>query len=223
MKRKHLEKLSFFGDPNIGLYAFCTDSYCLLGKSVYASYKKEVEEVLGVPVYEASVANTSFVGIFLAGNSSIVLAPSIIGKDELKRLKAFGLEVETLDCKYNALGNLVLANDNGALISPLLKGLKDKLESLLGIDIAVGTVANLNVVGSCGVATNKGCLLHRDVLEEELIIVQKVLKVEADIGTVNFGSPFVRSGIIANSKGFLVGEQTTGPEIVRCDEALGFI
>jgi len=53
--------------------------------------------------------------------------------------------------------------------------------------------------------------------------IEDVLKVEGDIGTVSFGSPFVGASLLANSRGFLVSEQTTGPELQRIDEALGFL
>ena len=39
----------------------------------------------------------------------------------------------------------------------------------------------------------------------------------------NFGFPFVKSGLIANSNGYLAGSRTTGIELGRIDEALGFL
>ena len=37
------------------------------------------------------------------------------------------------------------------------------------------------------------------------------------------GVPFIGSGILANSHGFVIGDASGGPEIVNADEALGFI
>jgi len=51
--------------------------------------------------------------------------------------------------------------------------------------------------------------------------VASVLRVsKANVGTVNRGNIFVRSGIVANSKGALVGYETTGPELLRIQSAL---
>jgi translation initiation factor 6 len=97
---------------------------------------------------------------------------------------------------------------------------KKKIEDCLGVETEYSEIANLNIVGSCGVATNNGCLLHWDVKEDEMKVVEDLLKVDVDIGTVNFGSPFVKSGLIANSKGCLLGEKTTPPELARIMEAL---
>jgi len=44
-----------------------------------------------------------------------------------------------------------------------------------------------------------------------------------DVGTVNFGSPLVGSGILANSRGYVAGDETTGPELGRIEDALGFM
>ena len=40
------------------------------------------------------------------------------------------------------------------------------------------------------------------------------------IGTINHGVPFIGSGLVANSKGALVGDLTTGIELGRIEEAL---
>ncbi len=45
----------------------------------------------------------------------------------------------------------------------------------------------------------------------------------ADLGTVNYGTPLLGSGLIAGTAGFVVGEETTGPEIGRIEDALGYI
>jgi len=138
---------------------------------------------------------------------------------ELKKL--FGMNLLILKSKFTAVGNLILCNGKGAIISKVFnKKEKKEIEDCLGVEAVFSSIAGIQTVGSCGIATNKGCLLHRDAKEEEIKIVEDVLKVKVDIGTANFGSPFVGSCIIANSKGALVGESTTGPEIVRIQEAL---
>ncbi|RLF51129.1 MAG: translation initiation factor IF-6, partial [Thermoplasmata archaeon] len=43
------------------------------------------------------------------------------------------------------------------------------------------------------------------------------------VGTVNHGAPLIGSGIIANSHGAIIGSLTTGIEMNRIEEALGFL
>ena len=54
----------------------------------------------------------------------------------------------------------------------------------------------------------------------ELKIIEEVLKVEPVKGTVNFGSEMVGTGIVAISKGYLAGKDTTGFELGLIEEAL---
>ena len=222
-KNKHILQTDFHGDVNVGLYGSCSDKLCLIGEFLHQKYQQRLQEVLKVPVLPLTIAGTDFIGIFVAMNSRGILLPKIIFPHELEEVKKLGLKYAILDTKYTALGNLILANDKGAIISPLLKNQKKVIEETLQVPARVGEVAELKIVGSCGVATNKGCLLHRDALDDEMDLIEEVLKVEVDIGTVNFGSPYVKSGVLANSNGFVVGKMTTGPEIVRIDEALGFL
>lgn len=122
--------------------------------------------------------------------------------------------------KFTAIGNLLLCNDKGVIIGKPLEKYKERIERCLGVDAVCMTIAGMNTVGSCGIATNDGCVLHRDVNEKEIEVVERALGVEVGLGTANFGSPFVGSCAIANSSAVAVGESTTGPEINRFMEAL---
>jgi translation initiation factor 6 len=204
-------KISVEGDPNIGLRGFATDSYCLLGCEIPET------EILKAPVYQVKISQTELVGIFAAGNSNGIVVPKIIEDDELAQLKKLGINVLVLKTKETALGNLILCNDKGALLPPILKDHKKEIEDALGCEAEIATLAGLYILGSCGIATNKGCLIHRDSTEEEAKIVEEILKVKVDVGSFS-GSPFVKSGIIVNSNGVLVGETVTGPELERIFE-----
>jgi translation initiation factor 6 len=218
---------NFFGDHNLGLYGKACDKICVIGK-ILEERREEIEEVLKVKSVALSLANTDFVGIFCALNENGIVLTKILTSLEKEKFlelkKLFGMNLLILKSKFTAVGNLILCNGKGALISEVFsKREKKEIEDCLGVEAVFSRIAEIKTVGSCGVATNKGCLLHRDASEGEIKTVEEVLKVKADIGTANFGSPFVGSCIIANSKGALVGESTTGPEIVRIQEALGFL
>ena len=153
--------------------------------------------------------------------------PKTIFPKEIKEIKAKlpDLNVLVLNDDHTAIGNLILANDKAAIISPSIpKRFQKKIEEVLGVETIRRKIANLSYVGSLGVVTNKGLLLYRDVSEEEFNELKKFFKVRyANIGTANLGSPYVGSCIIANSKGVIVGEKTTPVEMERIIEALGFI
>ncbi len=72
-------------------------------------------------------------------------------------------------------------------------------------------------------ATNKGILVHPGINQYELEQLEKIFGLPVDVGTVNTGIPLIGSGILANSKGFIAGGETTGHEMGRIEDALGII
>jgi len=211
----------FFGDPNVGIFGVANDKFCLIGE--FVPQRDKIERSLEVKVLKISIANTNFVGIFCAMNSNGIILPCITLKREIEKVKKickeFSMNLCILKTKYTALGNLIVCNDRGAIISKVFtKNQKKEIEECLDVEVVYGELARLNIIGSCSEATNRGCLLHRDASEDEIERFEDVLKVKCDVGTVNFGSPFVSSGIIANSNGAIVGNKTTGPEIARIME-----
>jgi len=215
----HMRFAEFQGDPNIGLFGLVTEKYAVLpepGIDVSHLVKK---------VAYTTIAGTKLCGIFLAGNSSGLIVPETITERELSILKNTLKDVNILKIrtKYNAIGNLILCNDKGAVISPLLGDSADEIAKCLKVKACIGNMLDLDIVGAMGVATKKGFLLDMYAGDAEFKFVKDALGTDGDIGTVNFGSEFVKSGILANSKGVLVGKATTGPETARIDEALGFI
>ena len=63
----------------------------------------------------------------------------------------------------------------------------------------------------------------RSVTPDEKRQLEKIFNVSAMIGTVNHGVPLIGSGLVANTKGAIVGNLTTGIELGRIEEALNFL
>ncbi len=213
-------RANFNGDPNIGLYGFATDKYVLLG--LQPKMSKKIEEVLNVKASYSTVLYTDFPGIFCTGNSHGIVVPMILREYEIDKLKELFDSILVLDTDYSALGNLILLNDNGVILSSLLRKHKKEIREFFRLPCEVSKIAGTNMVGSMAIATNKGCIAGSGIRKNEIKILEDVLGMELGIGTVSFGSRFVRSGIIANSNGCVVSDTSSGPEMGRISEALGF-
>jgi len=218
-KQEHIQYADFLGDSNIGLFGVATDKYVVLPEAGIRV------EMLSKKVVHTTIAGTKLCGIFLAGNSHGLLVPWTITDRELAVLKKGlrGINICVIDAKHTALGNLILCNDKGAIISPLLHSHAGAISKCLNVPVQESEIMDMNIVGAVCTATNKGFLLDMYATEADFNMVRHALKVEGDIGTVNFGSEFVKSGVLANSKAVLIGSKTTGPEVARIDEALGFL
>ena len=83
-----------------------------------------------------------------------------------------------------------------------------------------GTIGGIKTVGSASVLSAKGMLVTPDADEEEMKFLSDLFKVPVKSGTANFGNMYVGSSILANSKGVLVGKDTTPVEIGRIDDIL---
>jgi translation initiation factor 6 len=198
----------YYGDVNIGFYGKASD------KLFISSFEKDFSIIFNVPSKRITIGGTEFVGLFSAMNSNGIVLPFIVRDEELEEIKKFGLDVLVLKERFTAIGNLIVVNDKGAIVSDLLskKNVKS-IEDVLKVEVVQASLVNSKVVGSVCFVTNKGAILHREASDEDVELVKDVLKVEVERGSVNFGSPFVASGIIANSYGALIGSKTSGYEL----------
>ena len=219
-----LELMDFDENPNIGVFCRTNEDFCFIRKGLLKKIKKKIEEVLNVQLVELSIADATIIGSLLVINSKGAVVTDFIDPETVKIIKKIGLNVCVIDDLLNAAGNDILANDNGALVHPELKekSIKD-IENTLEVPVFKGTIGSLNTVGMAAVATNKGLLCHPKATEDEIRQLKDVFNVNVMIGTVNHGSPVIGSGLVANTKGAIIGNQTTGIEMGRIEEALGYL
>lgn len=215
-------RLNFSHIPYLGAFALATDRL-LLVPSRLGKIPETSSEALDVPMFETLVSQSSLIGILSAGNSNGVVVPDLIDTDEKKLSEEFDTDVKRVPSKNTALGNQVLVNDHGAIVNPDFEDEAiESIEETLKVPTQKGTVGGLKNVGASGVATNKGALLHTEASEKEIEIIEEVLQVPADIGTASGGVKYVGTCIVANSNGALTGKNTTGPELGRIENSLGF-
>jgi translation initiation factor 6 len=209
--------LDFSRIPYIGAFALSTNQVALFPRGFHL--REEVASVLGVPIIRADISHSPLIGVLVAGNSNGLICSDLF---ELSADEEVG--VCYLSGKFTAFGNLILANDYGALVSPDLPDAMIKsIGKRLRVPVKRGTIAGFKNVGAVGVATNRGVLLHPNVTAEELQLVQEVLRVPAEVGTACGGMKFLGLCIIANSNAALTGTSTTGPELGRIESSLGFV
>ena len=214
-----------FGNASIGVYSLVNDKIAIIPPQVPETKRQKVEEWLKVKVVATTVGKSLVVGALACSNSNGVVLSSFATEEEVKAIKSIAdINVTVMDTKRTAYGNMVLANDKGAVAHPgMEREDMNKIEETLGVEVVPTKIAGLPYVGSLATATNKGVLAHPLLKEEERKVLNDVLKVPVDVGTINCGIPYVSTGLIGNSTGALVGLLTTGPEMFIIGQALDVV
>ena len=219
-----LKRMNLTGSPNLGVYISVNDEVAIVPFNLSTEVEDIIKETLEVDTIKTSIAGCNLNGALAVGNSNGFVVSPYINERELQTLEDAGLNVSLMPGKYTAVGNIIAANDHGAIAGPNVgeKAIK-VIEDTLKVPVEISSIADSNIIGSSSLVTNKGFLVHRDASYEELDFVEEVFKVEGNIGTVCKGMPLVGACGIANSQGAIVGESTTGPEMARLEESLGFL
>ena len=214
-----------FGNASIGVYSLVNDRIAIIPPQVPEHERRKVEEWLKVKVVATTVGKSLVTGALACSNSNGVILPSFATEEEVEAIKSVAdINVTIMDTKKTAYGNMVLANDKGAVANPgLERGDVDKISDTLGVEVVSGEIAGLPYVGSLATATNKGVLAHPLLKEEERKVLEDLFKVPVDVGTVNCGVPYVATGLLGNSRGAMVGLLTTGPEMFIIGQALDVV
>ncbi len=214
--------LDVYRSPNIGIFLKTNDKFLLVPKGLTESKCLKLASDLGVSICYTSIAGSRLIGVLSAMNNNGVVLSRLAEPAEIREIaSATGLGVERLDSRFTALGNLIAANDKQAIVSPLLDSkAMAQVRDVLGTEVQRMAVREYAQVGALVVATNAGAAIYPKLEEDETSRIGEILGVEAYPTSVNGGVPFVASGIVANARNAVVGNLTTGPELVFITRAL---
>jgi translation initiation factor 6 len=216
---------SIVGSASIGVYAFATENIVMIPRMVPQEKAQEYADWLKTKLLYTAIGGSVLGGALVCANSHGMVLPNFVRQEELDAIKSvFDGNITIMETKKTAFGNLVLANDKGAVVDPRFKDNEITLISdALGIEVVPTEIAGLPYVGSLATATNKGVLAHPLLKDEERKILESVFKVPVDVGTVNCGVPYVGTGLLANSHAAVAGSMTTGPEMFIIGNALDVV
>ena len=216
-----LGKGNILGNPYLGVFCSANENLAVIPTSSPPEFLEIVREFLEVEtVIKLSVDSSSTIGALMRFNSNGAVASQFISDAEIKKL-AEHIKVTRIDQKFNAMGNNVLANDNGAIVHPSFSpDTVEQISEALGVPVEKGTVAGYKTVRTSAVATNKSAIVHPHTSSYEMELIESVLGVEPHICTANYGTGQVGACMIANSRGAVTGESTTPIELGRIEEGL---
>jgi len=214
------------GNPFLGVLCSASDRLAIASLEMSEVECAGLSECLGVPVVRTAIGGARVVGSLCALNSQGVVLSDLASRQELDalRLAAPGTSLLKLTGKLNAIGNNILVNDRAAFIHPdMSKTAVKKLADFFGVEVVRGTVAGIKTVGSAASVNSRGLLCHPRASEADKKVLSELFKVPVTAGTANYGSPMIGACIVANSGGAAAGSPSTGIEMGRIEEGLGFL
>ncbi|TXT56559.1 MAG: Translation initiation factor 6 [Candidatus Thorarchaeota archaeon] len=220
-----IARTDFEGDVNVGAFGVITDQFICISPNMSEKAHDVIERAFNLPVIHSTIASLDAIGLVAVANSHGMVLPYTVSDDELAHLKrSTKINVDWVDSKMTAMGNIILANDNGALCHPEFdSAARKKIADILDVEVHPGTVAKLPIVGANTIITNRGAVVHPMATDKEMDKISELLKVHVEVGTVNRGSPYTNLGVLANIDGMIAGSDTTGVELAHISQVLGFV
>ncbi|MBN2094449.1 MAG: hypothetical protein JW727_00220 [Candidatus Aenigmarchaeota archaeon] len=205
----------FFGNSTLGLIGICTEDTCFLPPEIPKKQIERIAKALSTGTSRLVLCNSFLIGLFAASNSKYFFVPECVDKEEIAGITK---EIVPLKGVYNTLGNLMLLNDKGCILSPYLKLKKHYFQETLGLKTSISTISDLPFPGIGAIANNNGCIVHEKALDAEIEIIEKTLKVP--VKRAEFYDGFPGTEILANSKGMIAPKTLRGPAMAEVQEAL---
>jgi translation initiation factor 6 len=213
------QKVSIHKNPFIGLYFKASERYLLSPRTMDQAIVENFCKTLQVEPISVLINQSNLMGVFAAMNSNGCILPEFSEMPEEKALKEKGLNI--MKIKHYSPGNNILCNDKAVLINPHIhKTTCKEIGDTLGVEVLQYQIAKTNPIGLVNFVTNTGLLANNNAKQEEVAKFKGFFKVKnAGNATANLGS-HVGISIVANSKGAMVGDLTSGIEMQKIYEIL---
>ncbi|MGQ9581964.1 MAG: translation initiation factor IF-6 [Thermoplasmatota archaeon] len=220
-------RLDVNGNPHLGVLSRVGEAIAIVSSDAGDALVEQYISCFGAPVVRTTLGGSRVVGSLCALNSSGAVVTEFATEEELGAIRASAprdMRLLRLRERLNAVGNNILVNDRAALAHPdLSRASLRTLADALGVEVLRGTIAGMKTVGSAAVVTSRGVLCHPRATPSERKTLRELFGLPVTPGTANYGSPMVGACVVANSRGAAAGTPSTGIELGRMEEALGFL
>ena len=214
--------VSIAGDPHIGVFTRVFDDIAVVPPDIPEEVTARYEEALQVEIVRTTIQKSPIIGSLLAGNNHGLVVTGMATEEEIQTLSPYR-DLMLLEEGMNAAGNIILANDHFAAVHPDMdEELMDALGDFLNVPVIPLTLGDVKTVGMAAVATNTGVVVSPRSTPGEIQILEQVCDLPIGKGSVSMGNAMVATGLVANRHGYLAGVGTSGYELGRIEDILGF-
>lgn len=214
--------VSIAGDPHIGVFTRVFEDVAVIPLDAPEEFEAHYREAFGLEIIRTLIQGSPIIGSLLTGNNNGFVVSGLASKAEIERLSEFR-EVYLLHQGMNAAGNVILTCDTFAAVHPEMDSqVRKEIGEFLKVPVIPLTLGDIKVVGMAGVATNSGVVVNPRSTASEIAALEKVCDLPIGKGSINMGSAMVGTGLVANTRGYLAGDETSGYELGRIEDIFGF-
>lgn len=215
-----IQATRIFNSPFLGVYLRTSENYTLVPRNLDRDMGNVISESLRTERIDMTIGGSKLLGSLSILNSNGIIFSNIVSSDEIPKMPD-GMNIAVLKDNLNAVGNNILANDKAALIhKDFTHASEIAIGDALGIEVIRGSFKDIKTIGSSGLVTASGMIIPPNMSDEEIEGLGNIFGVKGKVGTANFGSFYVGASVVSNSKGALIGEDSTSVEISNIEEAL---
>jgi translation initiation factor 6 len=217
------ETIDIAGNEHIGVYCRAFDDVVFAAHDAPDRFIEVVGEELSVPVVRTTIQGCSIIGSLLVGNNRGFIVSGMATPDEIAVLQEYR-DVLLLERGMNAAGNIILANDDLAVIHPDMPDrFAEEIAEFLEVPVLMMPIGGVPTVGMTAVATTRGILLPSRASRQEIEAIEEHTDLPVGTGTINMGTNLIGTGLVANNSGYIAGSATSGYELGRIEEVFGFV
>lgn len=220
------------GNPYIGVFCRLIGDIAVVPLDAPDEFVELLETSLDIRAVRVTLGGTNLHGSLISANSAGMIVPYFFDEADIR--KAFekkdlseitdSLKIAISNDPTTAWGNNVILSDSSAFINPdLTMNSVELIRDTFDVEVERGTIAGVKTVGSVASLNSKGMVVHPKASGEDIARLTDLFGVDVKISTVNFGSPYLGAAIIANDRGALIGNKSSGVEVNRIEDTLDLI
>lgn len=214
----NLEKLKVGDSAQIGIYVALGKDVAIVPENILKSQKEKIEKFLKVKCYVHNIAESLLNGILAKIIDNKVILSKVANSQDIKFFEKLGFKVLILD-SYHAIGNLIVNYNDKVIISAEFDSkTKKKIKDFLEKDVVVYQLNEMPAIGAYLVVNKNGFAVSPSANERDMKKIEKLFDLKGNIATINYGDSFIANGLLVNDFGVLVGELTTGYELIRIND-----
>ncbi|EOD42796.1 translation initiation factor 6 (aeIF-6) [Candidatus Nanobsidianus stetteri] len=204
-----VKKADYISIPSIGIVMHIFEDFLIASKS-----EKNNIERMNIDIKKYYIESPIVSPYFIEHDNKIIISSN--APEELKNILKNHFDIIEIDFIENLIGNIFLIGKNGIIYSygkdSDVKKISEKLS------LPAYKIKTKYLFGSISKLYNNKLLISQELNDKIIEKVKEITGYNLDIGSINFGSPYLRYGIEINKEYLIIGKYSTGHEIVKVEE-----